>query len=63
MIVDKIRADQARMSFQGWTARLLGQEMVIKREKCLVHHCRSLLDYGTLILCNNFLFYLCFTVK
>lgn len=37
MIIVKIRADQARMSSLGQTARLLGQEMVIKREKHLVH--------------------------
>lgn len=38
MIVDKIRADQARMSSLGQTAgRLLGQEMVIKRKKHLAH--------------------------
>lgn len=35
--VNKIRADQARMSSLGETARLLSQEMVIKREEHLVH--------------------------
>lgn len=33
MIVDKIRADQARMSSPGQTARLFGQEMVINRDQ------------------------------